>query len=684
VSSWTWSATLLQSSNVTYQYGISGAFWYAAGASIQLLLFGLLARRVKHIAKNCHTIGEVVYARWGPLAHKVFLYVMVLTNVLVVSMLITGGASVITKITGLDIGSASFFVRLFFYTGTAGIMACYSAAYIHTAIVYLIMFFFVFGTIGDSSNSIGGMSGMYDRLTQIPLQTNEDCTTFGYNPATQICGGLSGNLDGSYLTLWSKKGFMFGMINLVGNFGAVFMDQTYWHTAIATEEKSTCRSYILAGLCWLAIPLSMGISMGLSTVALQLPTNIDEANNGLVPVSSAISLYGNAGALLILIQVVMAVSAAGSAELNAIASLFVYDIYRTYFNPFLTGDEVKFYSRLSIITTGSIMGACSVLVQNLNISLNWIYLFMGVCISSGVVPLTCCIYSKYTKARAAIVGTLGGQLLAIMVWLSAAKIQYGEITIDTTGEDDVMLIGNLTALLSSTALVLVMSYLDPDNFDFSTLNDKITLIEDDKMSIIHISETESLISRSSIIHTTTTNHAGRMSNVLATSTNPIHSSGPSTSTIEDEVECTRMSTTTTSTNGASVKQETVLALALVVVILLLWPLLTLPMYTFDHAYFNFYLLVMLCFTLCSTIVILLLPLVEAKEELVRTVRGLWSERDVYSTFFGNADGSSERGRVTNHGIQLKTIPSGGDSSNSNSNSSTSSSTSNRSSTQSSS
>jgi len=41
VSAWTWAATLLQSSTVAYQYGISGPFWYAAGASIQVLLFGI-------------------------------------------------------------------------------------------------------------------------------------------------------------------------------------------------------------------------------------------------------------------------------------------------------------------------------------------------------------------------------------------------------------------------------------------------------------------------------------------------------------------------------------------------------------------------------------------------------------------------------------------------------------------
>lgn len=40
VSSWTWAATLLQSSSVAYKYGISGPFWYASGASVQVIMHG--------------------------------------------------------------------------------------------------------------------------------------------------------------------------------------------------------------------------------------------------------------------------------------------------------------------------------------------------------------------------------------------------------------------------------------------------------------------------------------------------------------------------------------------------------------------------------------------------------------------------------------------------------------------
>ena len=73
VSNWTWAATLLQSSNVAWQYGVSGPFWYASGATIQVILFGILAINLKKVAPSSHTVCEIVNARWGKTAHITFL-----------------------------------------------------------------------------------------------------------------------------------------------------------------------------------------------------------------------------------------------------------------------------------------------------------------------------------------------------------------------------------------------------------------------------------------------------------------------------------------------------------------------------------------------------------------------------------------------------------------------------------
>lgn len=52
----------------------------------------------------------------------------------------------------------------------------------------------------------------------------------------------------------SRDGLFFGLINLVGNFSTVFIDQSYWQSAIAATPSASWKGFLLGGLCWFAIP----------------------------------------------------------------------------------------------------------------------------------------------------------------------------------------------------------------------------------------------------------------------------------------------------------------------------------------------------------------------------------------------------------------------------------------------
>lgn len=82
VSSWTWAATLLQSSGIAYKYGVSGPFWYASGATVQILLFATLAIELKRKAPNAHTFLEVIRARYGAATHITYMVFGLFTNIL--------------------------------------------------------------------------------------------------------------------------------------------------------------------------------------------------------------------------------------------------------------------------------------------------------------------------------------------------------------------------------------------------------------------------------------------------------------------------------------------------------------------------------------------------------------------------------------------------------------------------
>ena len=158
----------------------------------------------------------------------------------------------------------------------------------------------------------------------------------------------------------SGDGLMFGIINIVGNFGTVFVDQSYWQSAIAARPSSAAKGYLLGGICWFAIPFSLATSLGLTSTALMLPINSGEAGSGLVPPAVADHLLGDAGSALILIMLFMAIVSTGSAESIAVSSLIAYDIYREYFNPDATGKQILLVSRITIVCFGIFMGLFAV------------------------------------------------------------------------------------------------------------------------------------------------------------------------------------------------------------------------------------------------------------------------------------------------------------------------------------
>ena len=102
VSSWTWSATLLTSSTFAYEYGIGGPIWYGAMGTWQILLFALIAVKVKVAAPGAHTFPEIALARHGVVAHLTYLFFGWATNMLVGACLVLGGAQVVAALSGAN------------------------------------------------------------------------------------------------------------------------------------------------------------------------------------------------------------------------------------------------------------------------------------------------------------------------------------------------------------------------------------------------------------------------------------------------------------------------------------------------------------------------------------------------------------------------------------------------------
>jgi len=228
-------------------------FRYASGATIQVLLFGVLAIKLKKVAPSAHTVAEIVNARWGKTAHITFLFFCFCANIIVTSMLLLGGAATVEALTGLDYRLASFLIPwgVILYTASGGLQATFLASYLHTVIIFAVLITMVFLVYVKRYSS----DVIYDFLDKTVTYTEDECKAIYagadgesfYEAGTYACGPVAGNESGSYLTMLSSDGLMFGIINIVGNFGTVFVDQSYWQSAIAARPSSAAKGYLLGG-----------------------------------------------------------------------------------------------------------------------------------------------------------------------------------------------------------------------------------------------------------------------------------------------------------------------------------------------------------------------------------------------------------------------------------------------------
>ncbi|KAJ6570850.1 solute symporter family transporter [Mycena vulgaris] len=455
VSAATWAATLLQASTVCLVYGLSGPWWYAAGSSTQIMAFAQNAIQLKLNAPGAHTFLEVIGLRWGTLCHLSFMFFGLGTNIILTAQLITGGANTVNALTGMNIIAACFLipVGVVIYTLVGGLRATFFSDYIHTVLIFGIILTVSFCTFA-TNQYLGSVSEVYDLLQ----------TAAANYPVGNAAGG-------SYTTMRSLDGFVFGVVVMVSGFATVYGDQTYWQRAVASKASTSVKGYILGGFAFLPVPWMFATAAGLAIISLSAgPSSpfaaISLAQSATVAPAAMSALLGKSGAILLLIVLFLAVTSAASAELVAVSSILTYDVYKRYFNPHATDNQILKVSHIGVIGFGIFMGVLGVIFHEIGISLSWLYGFTGTFASAVVFPVGLCIRSRQANKYGCLAGLWIGFICGIAAWLATAKGFGGVVNVTTTGGVYEQLAGNAGSFFISGIISMGSTFLFPDDFDF--------------------------------------------------------------------------------------------------------------------------------------------------------------------------------------------------------------------------
>lgn len=208
--------------------------------------------------------------------------------------------------------------------------------------------------------------------------------------------------------------------------------------------------------------------MGLAALALQnspsfptYPNGMADADvsSGLVLPYAAVAILGSGGAVATLLIVFMAVTSAFSAQLIAVSSILTYDIYNTYINPSASGKRLIYISHSCVAGFGLVMAGFSTGLYYAGISMGYLYLLMGVIISSAVLPATLTLMWRKQNVWAAGLSPILGLCCSIIAWLvTTSKLNDGVINVATSGSNNPMLAGNVVALVSPGIFIPVLTW----------------------------------------------------------------------------------------------------------------------------------------------------------------------------------------------------------------------------------
>jgi urea-proton symporter len=236
--------------------------------------------------------------------------------------------------------------------------------------------------------------------------------------------------------------------------------------------------------------------MGLSCLALEgnkvfptYPDRLDpsDVSAGLVLPAAAVAMMGKGGAAAALILVFMAVTSASSSELIAVSTLFTYDIYQTYIKPDASGRRLIYTSHAAVVGYALIMASFSTGLYYAGISMGYLYLLMGVIISSAVLPAALTLLWSGQNWWAATLTPPLGLAVALIAWLVTAKKEGGTLTVATTGANNPMLAGNVAALLAPCIFIPILTYgLGKDNYDWMSMKEIKRADDNDLADAAHI------------------------------------------------------------------------------------------------------------------------------------------------------------------------------------------------------
>lgn len=301
-ASWIWAPALFISTQMAYVNGLPGIFWFTVPNVIALLLFILLAPKIREKLPYGYTLPQWIRHRLqSERVHKMYLFPYFFYQLMAVAVQLFAGGGLVSLLTGIPFVHvmAAMAVIVLIYSFISGLESSIVTDFVQFVLVILGIAIVVPWAIVAA----GGWAAVGVGL-----------------------GGVTGQFRN---VLDPSVAFSFGIVTAIGLIAGAISDQQYWQRAFAVKRENLVPSFLFGALMFSIVPVALstlGFLAANSSLGVTLPAGADVSLIGVVLVGKFLPQVALA---LFVVMLLSALFSTLDSGLNAAASLYVTDVMGT-------------------------------------------------------------------------------------------------------------------------------------------------------------------------------------------------------------------------------------------------------------------------------------------------------------------------------------------------------------------
>ena len=434
LATWVTGNTILAAPESGYTFGVLGVLGYAVGGGLAVLAFAPLARRLRKLLPAGRTVGDFFRLRYGRKNYGLFLAMLIIWDL---GWLLTqgmGAGIILESVFGIDfhVGVIVTVAIVTIYSTVGGMVSVLSTDFMQTMLIMVVVFVFP--------------AWIY----------------LAANPST-VYSGMD-KLAVDKLSLSSPSGLVFLAVIPLIYTGEVFMDNTFWQRAFALRPSVITRTFTFAGIGWVFVPVATGTLAWVAVgTGMKLP-------GGPSSVSAEVVRHyaGQFGSALFLVLIWAALASTMSALLNAVAGIFMNDVYNNFIHREASDRDLLRVGRV-LTVVGAVLTV--VLAWPKPLTLLTLLILLGVINAAYIPPIVMGLYFHKTNPAGAFWGVVVGTVVGLFIFGNGGfdLLWFTWHIADIPSWLGGQLQGSVVSFAISAVATVGATWLRPKPFDFASM-----------------------------------------------------------------------------------------------------------------------------------------------------------------------------------------------------------------------